>query len=292
MEATCTNDLISFFRDRCGFEDQYVEQYAKLFTDQHITGEEMSDLSHALLKEIGIETVGHRIRILKYAKFFYVPITVNIKSPNVFNSPNSSAMDDIQNQVEKMRQVQVKSEIDESIWISDDEEINKDEEVLEISSSDEENEEEILNHDNSKTQNEFEGLVLMNHLISTGSKSKPTQVFNTSIENPKFTANLKQYLKKIFIACQVPPRTHQLIALELIITDLLKKSKYTNNKNNNYLLQHSIGSGKSLIIAALVFLLSTLKVKKTRYILQKKTHYIFLIYKFLFFCLAKRKEFI
>ena len=283
-----------FFRESCALDEQYVQEYTRLFEQQHITEAELADLSHELLKEIGVTAVGHRIRILKHARFLGKhlprtsldkPLSISPHSlPSSYSPDTPSAkiaidlMDteaDTQPILEQELQTTTNGAADavtDSIALETPPSPltttiettaggNNEADGSDISDDEEE---EDLPQDVSqlRRQNDFEGVVLMNHLISSRSTSVTNEPFLSSVSSSHFASKLKKYLKRMFMVCQVPPRSHQLKALEVLITDLLKKDKALERdaEPQNYLLQHSIGSGKSLIMAALVYLLATIRV--------------------------------
>jgi len=64
-----------FLSTNCDFGDQkdVVERYAQAFAENEVKLTQTEDLDHALLKELGIKAVGHRLQILK-------PLTASTKS--------------------------------------------------------------------------------------------------------------------------------------------------------------------------------------------------------------------
>lgn len=264
--------LRQFLQERCALESIYVEQYLQFFSDQHITEAEIPDLSHELLKEIGITAVGHRMRILKFSKLYATtpptPISTNNTPKSLTTSPFTLDSPPIQetNIVPYIpsppkfdilpsppkKKLEVKNEV--SFWTCD---IESDSE----SSGDEES---PINQLRNAVCDDFESRVLMNPLISTRSTTTKPHIFNIDPLDPELKVKLQKYLKRMFSICHVPPRSHQLDALKHIMMDLLQRDEKVSpsSKPINYLLQHSIGSGKSLIIAALVYLLSTVQVRK------------------------------
>lgn len=78
--------------------------------------------------------------------------------------------------------------------------------------------------------------------------------------NSKFQNELRNLVEAAFEFSNMVPRYHQLDTVFEIIMDLLRSVSKVEIPNQNYLVQHSAGSGKSLTIAGLVFMLHHLKI--------------------------------
>ena len=124
----------------------------------------------------------------------------------------------------------------------------------------EDDEDNLPKLENIRQQNDFEGLLSMNtllrHKLSTIQQQQINfPLFYTEITNSNFYPELKAHIQDAFYSCNIKPRNHQLETLNLLIHDLLKRiHRNTSQDFRFYLMQHCIGSGKKLTIAALVFL--------------------------------------
>jgi hypothetical protein len=70
-----------------GFEPHEAATYCELFKKHAITENEVSSLDHQLLKEMGIEKIGHRIRILKLKS--KEPTSCDLSLTETLHSPPS-----------------------------------------------------------------------------------------------------------------------------------------------------------------------------------------------------------
>lgn len=62
----CTMALVQWFLS-AGFSRSLAEEYARLVSEQDISVDQLHELDHELLKEIGIKKIGHRLTVLTHA---------------------------------------------------------------------------------------------------------------------------------------------------------------------------------------------------------------------------------
>ena len=67
LRTESPDEWVIFFEES-GIPNETAINYAKIFTENSLTGEELPDLDMGLLKSVGITSVGHALKILRHAK--------------------------------------------------------------------------------------------------------------------------------------------------------------------------------------------------------------------------------
>ena len=101
---------------------------------------------------------------------------------------------------------------------------------------------------------EFEGLVTRSRFNQNAINKHALSKIQITDNDPALERKVRDFVAKSFGNCGIAGRKHQVDCIKELALDIFTKSR---TKVSNYLMQHSVGSGKSLTIASLThFLIS------------------------------------